>query len=102
MSQIQKDRKNRVSGLKKRPPTKTVIEAREHFRRDLGGTFTLPFRGLRATRGFADRSLSGLAPFTWGRIGAAAKGALWPLWHVQGAGCTVTTAVFRPSGAGIT
>jgi hypothetical protein len=31
----------------------------------------------------------------------AVDGALWLLWHVQGVGRTVTTAVFRPSGAGL-
>src|ERR1700722_13308727 len=101
MSQIQKDRKNRVAGPKKRPPTKTVSVAREHLQRDLGGTFTLPFRSLRATRGFADRSLSGLAPFTWDRIGAAVKGHYGLCGMSRGPGCTVTTATFRSPGAGI-
>jgi hypothetical protein len=53
-------------------------------------------RELRsATLRISVRLLSGLAPFTYGWIGAPAKGALWPLWHVQGAGCVVTAAASR-------
>jgi hypothetical protein len=53
-------------------------------------------RELRsATLRISVRLLSGLAPFTCDWIGAQAKGALWPLWHVQGAGCVVTAAASR-------